>query len=168
MDFETTMAMIGDKNPTEFKLNTVSDADRARIDNALESVFQGLSLLNWLDGVKLGDAWRAALDTMRPIGLDMPDDNPAVIYLRHANFRHIKNWECKIIASRNSGDYIKCAQAQIPQWRDRGKSQVQAGMQIIQRTIAAFTPTVRTPQQTRTTNIHQREHTREREREREK
>lgn len=169
MDFETTMAMIGDKNPTEFRVDSVSDADRAKIDNGLEMVFSGLTLLAWLDGERLGDAWRGALDKMRPIGFDITKPNAAVLYLRQANIRHRQTWTNKIVSSRNASDFINCPADQTDVWRERGNNQLRDGMELIRQTIAKFTPVYHAPKKTiLNTNVHSAEHTYEYERVRKK
>ena len=165
MDLETTMAMIDDVNPTNFKLDSVSSADRARIESALNMIFSGLTLMHWLDGGKLSVAWRRALDTMRPIGFDIPGDAPVVIYLRHANFYHQRKWEHKIVASRNGDDYVRCPPDQVEQWRERGHAQVRDGMELIRQTVAAFVPAVRNAQKMRPEMAREHEHVHERERE---
>ena len=168
------MAMIGDQDPTQHKLQTVSAADRARINNALDMVFAGLTLLHWIDGGKLIHAWRSALKKMRPIGFDIPGDAPIVVYLRHANFHHRRKWEQKIIASRNGDDHIQCPPDKINEWRDKGNAQVRDGMELIRQTVGTAVPVTRTTRNTQNAMtrvaeyLRSREHEREYERERTK
>ena len=175
INFETAMAMIDDKNPYQYKLDNVSSDVRSRIDAALTMIFEGLTLMHWLDGCKLSHAWRSALDTMQPIGFDIPGDNPVVLYLRRANFQYRRKWEPKIVSSRNGDDYIKCPPNRVEQWRQHGHDQVRDGMELIRQTLATAAPIektvqiVNTKQQSRqNTRIHEHEYEREYERTREK
>ena len=65
MDFEKTMAILNGQSVESFMKSQLTEQDKTQIDNAIDVLFSGLSLRNWLGGVKLRDAWTSALDTLR-------------------------------------------------------------------------------------------------------
>ena len=64
---DKTLALINGQSPSDYEMTQLTDADRAQIENAIDVLFSGLSLRNWLSGGTLGDAWTAALDKLRDI-----------------------------------------------------------------------------------------------------
>ena len=103
------MAMASGKARNENDFACFSVADRASIDNALENIFLGKSLLIWQNGGKLVDAWNTALDSLRDEIFAIPNTSNAVLYLRHAVFAHRTQWATKMTSSseRSSIAYFK-------------------------------------------------------------
>ena len=63
--FEKTMAILNGESVVDLEIATLCEMDRIQITNALDLIFQGLSLRNWLTGGILRDAWQNALDQLR-------------------------------------------------------------------------------------------------------
>lgn len=98
------MAMVNGQDRNDFDCKTVSLENRTKIDDAIESVFIGKSMMIWSNGGKLVDAWNAALDDLRDELFSIPNTSTVVAYLRQAVFNHRTNWKHKMTQSneRNS------------------------------------------------------------------
>jgi len=98
------MAMVNGQNRDDFDCGTVSSENRAKIDDAIESVFIGKSMLIWANGGRLVDAWNNALDDLRDELFAVPNTSPVVEYLRRSVFNHRTRWQKKMLQSneRNS------------------------------------------------------------------
>jgi hypothetical protein len=126
------MAMVNGQDRNDFDLNTVSSENRAKIDDAIESVFVGKSTLIWANGGKLIDAWNAALDDLRDELFRIPNTSPTVAYLRQAVFYHRTHWQQKMLQSneRNSVAYFK-NNDEKSELVDHAKALVSAGLNTI-------------------------------------
>jgi hypothetical protein len=98
------MAMVNGQDRNDFDCKTVSIENRTKIDDAIESVFIGKSMLVWVNGGKLINAWNTALDNLRDELFSIPNTSNVVAYLRQAVFNHRTNWKHKMMQSneRNS------------------------------------------------------------------
>ncbi len=92
-----SMLQGSDRNMTD--ITNVSPDVRAKINDALESLFLGRSLLLWVDGGDLLAAWTRALDDMRDELFKIPNNSPVVEYLRIAVFEHRTRWNNKMLIS---------------------------------------------------------------------
>ena len=93
MDFEIEklLAKVSGENVENFAACVISDTDKKQIDFAFEEMFNGLSLLEWMRGGLLVDAWNVALDKMRDFIFGINETNYVVDYLRVAVFDFRKN-----------------------------------------------------------------------------
>ena len=176
MDFEKTLAMLSGQSVDAFMQSQLTEQDKAQIDNAIETLFSGLSLKNWLDGGTLGNAWTNALDTVRDVVFAFPYNNPATKYAQSAVFIHRQKWHIQIVASRDVQETIKCPADQRNSWYQNANTKVQNSIEILRKKIMEFesgTPrtgnNVQNTQQVFTHDnvrqIGEREHERERVRE---
>lgn len=152
MDFEQTIAMLNGQSIDSFMDNQLTNQDKLQIDNAIETLFSGLSLKNWLDGGTLGNAWTVALDAVRDTIFAVQQKNPATMYAQSATFRHRAKWQSQIIASRNSQELIRCPDNQRNAWYENANTKIQNSIEILRQKFIAFeSGTPRKP----ITNIHQ-------------
>ena len=89
-DFEKTLAMLSGQSAQDFDAVQINDADKTIINNAVEVLFTGISLQQWLTGVQLGVAWTKSFDILRDIVFAIPIENLATKYVRFATFEHIR------------------------------------------------------------------------------
>ena len=152
MDFEQTIAMLNGQSIDNFMVSQLTTQDKAQIDNAIDTLFSGLSLKNWLDGGTLGNAWTVALDAVRDIIFATQHKNPATLYAQSATFRHRAKWQSQIIASRNAQEFIRCPDDQRNSWYENANTKIQNSIEILRQKFIAFeSSTPRKP----TTNAHQ-------------
>ena len=173
IDFDKTIAMLNGQSIDSFMDSQLTNQDKSQIDNAIETLFSGLSLKNWLDGGTLGNAWTVALDAVRDIIFAVQQKNPATLYAQSATFRHRAKWQSQIIASRTAQEFIRCPDDQRNAWYENANIKIQNSIEILRQKFTAFeSGTPRKP----ITNVHQhtnqnmntigeREHERERVRE---
>ena len=138
MDFEKTMAMLSGQSVDAFMQNQLTDQDKAQIDNAIDTLFSGLSLKNWLDGGTLGNAWTNALDTLRDVVFAFPYNNPATKYAQSAVFIHRQKWHIQIVASRDAQETIKCPANQRDAWYQDANIKIQNSVEILRQKISDF------------------------------
>ena len=139
-DFEKTLAMLSGQSAHEFDSLQVSDADKTIINNAIEVLFTGISLQQWLGGVQLGVAWTKSFDILRDIVFAIPIENLATKYVRFATFEHIRKMKIKMTATAHTNEYIKCPPEKRDAWNADAESKIQNGLEIIRRKIMEFSP----------------------------
>ncbi len=173
-DFEKTMAMLSGQSAQDFDANQVSDADKTIINNAIELVYSGLALQQWLTNVTLGVAWNQAFDIMRDMIFSVPFENIMTRYVQWATFDHIRKMKIKITSAAHTNEYIKCPPEKRQTWAVDANTKIQNGMEIIKRKISDYNPNAPrvpvTPSMTPVFReiLNTREHNRQHEREREK
>ena len=174
LDFEKTLAMLSGQSAQEFDAQQLSDADKTIIDNAIEVLFTGISLQQWLNGGTLGNAWIKSMDILRDSIFAIPVENMATKYVRFATFEHIRKTKIKMTSVAHTNEYIKCPDDKRDAWHADAQAKIQNGMEIIRRKIMEFAPGA-TPKKANPTVMpkfqeifNSREYDREREREREK
>jgi hypothetical protein len=138
MDFEKTMAMINGQSVDTFMQNQLTFQDKAQIDNAIDFLFSGLSLKNWIQGGILSSAWTKALDTLRDMIFAIPQNNPATKYMQAETFRHRQRWHIKIIESRNANEVIRCNAEQREAWMNDANTKIQNSIEILRQKVMAF------------------------------
>ncbi|MBR5625884.1 MAG: hypothetical protein IKW67_03845 [Alphaproteobacteria bacterium] len=137
-DFEKISALLNGEQIDSYYKNQLTDADKAQIDNAIETLFSGLSLDNWLKGEKLMDAWKAALDTIREMIFSIRLQNPAVLYARQAVFEHRKKWHIKIVYSPHGHETINCSPEKHEQYQENANEKIQNGMEMLRKKFLEF------------------------------
>ena len=135
---DKVLALINGQSPTEYENAQMTDADRAQIDNALEVLFSGLSLRNWLSGGTLGDAWTGALDTLRDMVFSISEVNVASRYARAATFKRRAKWLNKINLTLHVNRKIQCTESERPSWLADANAKIENGIEILRRKISEF------------------------------
>lgn len=175
-DFEKTLALLGGKTAETFSQEQLSDTDKAQIDAAIDMMFSGLSLHNWLAGGTLGQAWSGALDSVREFVFSFTESNPVTNYARVATYAHRRKWHVQIVSSLHASDKINCPPEKFAAWQEEANAKIQDGVELLRSKIAnfqscatpcnsahTFTPMMRETILSRTIgereNVHEREHT---------
>ncbi len=140
LEFEKTLAMLAGQSAQEFDAVQVSDADKTIINNAIEVLFTGISLKQWMTGVQLGVAWTKSFDILRDTVFAIPVENAATKYVRVATFEHIRKTKIKMTSAAHTNEYIKCPDDKRDAWNADADSKIQNAMEIIRRKIMEFTP----------------------------
>lgn len=137
-DLEKKLAMIGGQSSEQYDLRQLTAGDRQQILNALDVLFSGLSLSNWLSGGTLWDAWGKSLDSIRNMVYGIDKVNPAVLYLRIAMAEHRENQSAMMLGSRSSGEYVQCPPDKRTEWQRHADLQIKEGMEVIKQKIEEF------------------------------
>ena len=175
-EFEKTLAMLSGQSAQDFDALQISEDDKTIINNAIEVLFTGICLQQWLTGVQLGQAWNKSFDILRDTIFAIPVENLMTKYVRWATFEHIRKTKIKMTSVAHTNEYIKCPDEKRNAWNEDAETKIQNGMEIIRRKIMEFapgsaryteTPSL-TPQFREIFNSRELQHEREREREREK
>lgn len=168
------MAMLGGQSSAEYTRSQLTEQDRIQINNAIDVLFSGLSLRNWLGGGTLGNSWAQALDSVREFVFSFPGNNPAIIYAHQATFDHRKKWQTKIVMSQDGDEKIHCTDVQCAELGADAQNKIQNGVAMLRAKIAEFDApnaprtNATTPKQNVPTRdycqVREREHEHERER----
>lgn len=137
MDFEIEklLAKVSGENIENFAACVISDTDKKQIDFAFEEMFNGLSLLEWMRGGLLVDAWNVALDKMRDFIFGINETNYVVDYLRVAVFEFKKHKSKTFYNSIHVSEYFQSdANSEILEKAAREK--IQDGVDIIMKFIS--------------------------------
>lgn len=172
MEFDKTMAIISGQSVESFMKSQLTEQDKTQIDNAIDVLFSGLSLQNWLGGVKLCEAWTSALDTLRDSIFAVSYNNPATLYARQSVFYHRNRWKSQIIASHNANNTIQCPDSERDAWQKSAEAKIQNGIEILRQKFSEFESdaprksnvqqnNIQTPEIVRTIGEHERERVRE-------
>ncbi len=162
------IAMAAGQNRDCFDENSISSEVRGKIDDALDSIFRGKSILIWTRGGKLCDAWKSAMDELRDEIFAIKNTTPIIEYLRIAVFALREKWNIKITQSNERNSVVDGASnAELNDLKNYANSLIESGMRVIKDLISvgAFACSERGTQKTRFMNM-ERAKTREREHER--
>lgn len=105
-EFEKLIAKISGENVENFSERVISDSDKAQINFALNQMFQGLSLIEWMNKITLANAWRVSLDKMRDYIFKLNGPEYIVDYLHIVVFEHRKKILKMISDSLHANEYI--------------------------------------------------------------
>lgn len=150
-DLSKIIAMASGENRKDFIENNISEEIRIKIDDALDKIFLGKSLLLWADGGKLVDAWNTALDNLRDEMFAIPATTDIIQYLRTAVFNHRAKWTTKMTTSdeRNTvanlgnddrNDLVEHAKTMIEMGGNTIKQIIQLNQSGVQHTQTTIKP----------------------------
>jgi len=143
VDLEKIMAMVDGQNVENFSTKLVTQKDKEAIDEALELIFSGMSLQEWLNNVVLKDAWHMALDKMRDMIFSLYDQKSTIVeYLHYALFEHRKKTFKRLDCSAHSGEYINCTVDKRIEWNKKAQEKIDMGLNILKHVIDTFNPAV--------------------------
>ncbi len=135
-DKEKLFAKISGENVEGFVKCVINDTSKAQIDFAFNQMFQGLSLLQWMQNVTLAEAWRSALDNMLSFVFSLPDKNYVIDYLHNAVFDFRKNTLKTMGASIHSNEYFKCPPQNQIELETEAKEKIKQGRDIIMNLVS--------------------------------
>lgn len=131
INLEKLIAMADGQNRGDFDANTVPSDIRNKIDDALESIFKGKSILIWILGETLGVAWNNAMIELRDQIFQISGDTPIVQYLHLAVFALRDRWNVKILQSNERNSLANVTGEDLVKMRDYANSLVAAGTNTI-------------------------------------
>ena len=138
IDFEKTIAMLSGESSENIELMQLSELDRIQITNALELIFQGLSLRNWLAGGILRDAWQNALDQLRDYVFAISINNAATMFARQATFDMRTTWAEKMRTAPRTNMPIHCPGDKKSDWEHNAEVKIQNGIDLLMHKINGF------------------------------
>ncbi len=140
IDFEKTMAMLSGESSENIELMQLTDMDRIQITNALDTIFQGLSLRNWLAGGVLRDAWQNALNQLRDYVFAIPVNNAATMFARQVVFDMRTTWDEKMRTAPRTNMPIQCPADKKSEWERNADTKIQNGTDLLMQKINNFVP----------------------------
>ncbi len=142
IDFAKTLALLNGETTETFLQNQLSQSDCAQIDNAIDTLFSGLSLQRWLQGETLAKSWSSALDEVRDIVFAFANQNSATNYARNYVFIHRRKWHVKIVSCHMPNQLINCPPKKFNDWENDAKLKIQMGTEMLKKKFSEFsTPT---------------------------
>ena len=139
INFEKTLAMLNGESVDGMEIATLCELDRIQITNALELIFQGLSLRNWLAGGVLRDAWQNALDQLREMIFSISNVNAVTIFARQVAFDMRTTWTEKMRTAPRTNMLIQCPDDQRADWLNNAEIKIQNGTDLLMQKINNFT-----------------------------
>ena len=141
-DLSKIIAMASGENRKDFVENNISKETRVKIDDALDKIFLGKSLLLWADGGKLVDAWNTALDTLRNEMFAIPVTADIIQYLRIAVFNHRTKWMAKMTASDERNTVANLTGDDYNDLIEHAKTMIEMGNNTIKQIIQTMPSSV--------------------------
>ena len=138
LDFEKTIAMLNGESVDNIELAQLTELDRIQITNALDLIFQGLSLRNWLAGGVLRDAWQNALDQLREYVFSISVNNAAILYARQVTFDMRDTWTDKMRTAPRTNMLIQCPDDKRDEWANNAEVKIQNGVDLLMQKINGF------------------------------
>jgi len=136
-DLEQILAKVSGENTENFSTVVISDADKSQLDFALNEIFSGLTLLEWLDKKTLSDSWKIALNKLREYVFSIKDNSYVVDYLRHAVFDS-KTLPLRHLASSvHANEFIQCPKNKRAELEQSAQMKIKTGKDIIQNMVSA-------------------------------
>ena len=139
INFEKTLAMLNGESVDGMEIATLCELDRIQITNALELIFQGLSLRNWLAGGVLRDAWQNALDQLREMIFSISNVNAVTIFARQVTFDMRTTWTEKMRTAPRTNMLIQCPDDQRADWLNNAEIKIKNGTDLLMQKINNFT-----------------------------
>lgn len=140
LDIEKALAMVNGQNMNSFYESQVSNDDQQLVRDALENIFQGISVIEWANGGMLMDAWNRALDSIRDEFFATSCRDVFTMTLQRLVFEHRNKWQDKIHSNDNRlhimRDTIKSDA--IPELVKHAQFQKQQGYEIIKKLIDKY------------------------------
>lgn len=136
--FEKTLALLAGESIECFEMRSLSDAERTNIKNALDTMFQGHSLLAWLGGVTLGTAWKSAIKSVREAVFEIAIVNTATQFARQQTFALQIEWEQKLTTAAHTNTLIQCPDGKRGEWTADAKLKITTGMEMLMNVISGF------------------------------
>ena len=167
---EKLIAMAGGQDRNCFDENSIPSDVRGKIDDALDSVFRGKSILIWTHGGTLGAAWEIAMDDLLNQIFQIKNTMPIVEYLRIAVFALRNRWKIKTLQSNERNSCVSGASdTELSDLCSYANSLVESGMGVINGFLntVSTTSAERKPQNVMSMNMnrsrsHEHEYTRKR------
>ncbi len=166
---EKLIAMAAGQNRDCFDENSIPLDVRNKINDALDSVFRGKSILIWARGGKLSVAWKLAMTELLDQIFQIKNTMPIVEYLRIAVFELRKKWDIKELQSNERNSVANVSGQELTNLLDYANSLVKSGMDVINGFLNSGTVTnaERKPQKVIAMNMelarsHEREYVRKR------
>lgn len=169
MDFEIEklLAKVSGKNVENFAACVISDADKEQINFAFEQMFDGLSLIQWMQGGLLIDAWNASLDKIRDFIFGLKESTYVVDYLRVAVFDFKRHKSKHFHDSVHGGEYFQ-SDAGKDILEKAAREKIQSGIDIIMSILPKECTVRQETKQKQNFQEFQKEYERENERVRER
>ena len=138
MDFEIEklLAKVSGENVEIFAAHVISDTDKKQINFAFEQMFNGISLLEWVSGGVLVDAWNIALDKVRDFIFNLEESSYITDYLRVAVFDFRKHNSKDFHNSVHACEYFH-SDVNVDILRKSAQDKIQNGIDIIMNIIAS-------------------------------
>jgi len=131
-DFEKLMAKVSGENTEDFSKRIISDSDKKYINFAIDQMFIGLSLLEWMKHVTLADAWRVSLDIVRDYVFSMIGQSYILDYMRRSVFDHRQQIVKKLTDSPHTNEYIQYPPEQFPELEKSANEKIKNAIDILQ------------------------------------
>lgn len=137
LDFEKLMAKVSGENTKDFAKRIISNADKQQIKFAFDQMFVGLSLLEWMKKVTLGDAWRISLDKMRDYIFSINGEDYILDYLRVSVYEHRQQTMKMLSDSEHTNEYINYPVEQFPELEKSATAKIQNAVDIIKNFLSS-------------------------------
>ena len=135
-EFEKLMAKVSGENTENFAKRVLSESDKHQIEFALNQMFVGLSLLEWMTRMTLKDAWRVSLDKMRDFVFSITGQNYVLEYLRTAVFEHRQKMQKLFTDSLYANEYIHYPTEQFPELKKSAYEKIQNAIDILKNILS--------------------------------
>jgi len=135
-DTEKLLAKIAGENVENFANCVISDSVKTQIDFAFNQMFQGLSLLQWMQKITLADAWNAAFDNMYEFVFSLSEKNCVVDYLHNAIFDFKKRTMKTLKISVHANEYLNCPMEKSDELKQSANEKIQSGIDIIKKLVS--------------------------------
>ena len=160
------MAKVSGENVERYAERVIADSEKAQINFAFDEIFSGLSLLEWIQGATLGDAWKKSLDKLRDFIFSIDEQNFVMDYLHMAVFE-FRNKTLKIMSqSIHINEKMQHSAEQSEKLKQSAEEKIQNGLDIL-KNILSVPHSDRTKKENTNINDLVLQKTMERQRERE-
>lgn len=136
LDTEKLLAKVSGANVENFAECVVSDGVKAKVDFAFNQMFQGLSLLQWMQKITLMDAWNTAANKMIDFMFSLSDKNYITDYLHIAVFDFKKNTLKTVKSSVHANEFFNCPADKIDELKISAQEKIKQGTDIIMNLIS--------------------------------
>jgi hypothetical protein len=147
MNLEKAISMITGTSAKQYEASQVSELDKARIRDALNSLFSGFSLIEWVNGKHLGKSQELALIKIRQIIAEIQNNNSAISFIRNFALMEIKTKVNSLSLNDTSREFCSVSNDKQKQdFIEYANNQINQGMATLKEIIEKYDTTPKTSQ----------------------
>lgn len=138
MNLEKAVSMINGVSSIQFEASLVSEADKTQIRAALDSLFSGHSLSEWIKGGHLGKAQESAAAKIRRIIAEITQSNSAVMFLRNMAWPALRIKINSLAANETAREYCMASESQKRGFAEYAAGEINHGMAVLKEIMEKY------------------------------
>lgn len=130
-NFQQAMTLVSGQTPQKAQEKQLTPEDKKKIYDAYFQLYYNLTLVNWLKGGGLGQAWFKALQQLKSFVSSKRNENPAVVYMHKMYAAHNTRWSKILMTHPYKDETIKCPTDKKQEWEKTASKNINSGLGVL-------------------------------------